>query len=131
MPLNNMFQKIHENRYYLHILGYMVIIRWKALTDDLNEPMKIRTGNWTDYIYALEGDATLWVQKTFENAILTEFLNFHYLFIYLFLIYITTVYFAYVGERDMTDKVTLNYLLIYAIAAVSYTHLTLPTIYSV
>ena len=120
MPLNTVFQKIHENRYYLHILGYMVIIRWKSLTDDLNEPMKIRTGNWTDFIYALEGDATLWVQKTFENAILTEFLNFHYLFIYLFLIYITTVYFAYVGERDMTDKVTLNYLLIYAIAVPYY-----------
>ena len=47
-------------------------------------------------------------------------MNFHYLFIYLFLIYITTVYFAYVGERDMTDKVTLNYLLIYALAVPYY-----------
>jgi len=32
----------------------------------------------------------------------------------------TTVYFAYTGERDMTDKVTLNYLLIYAIAVPYY-----------
>jgi hypothetical protein len=30
------------------------------------------------------------------------------------------VYFAYVGERDMTDKVALNYLLIYALAVPYY-----------
>jgi len=119
-PLSKAFQIIHDKRYYLHVLGYLVIIKWKSLTDDLNEPIKDRTGNWTDWIYALEGNTTLWVQQTFENAVLTEFLNFHYLFIYLFLIYITTVYFAYVGERDLTDKVTLNYLLIYAIAVPYY-----------
>jgi hypothetical protein len=47
-------------------------------------------------------------------------LNFHYLFIYLFLIYVTTVYFAYANDRDMADKVTLNYLLIYCIAVPYY-----------
>lgn len=119
-PLGKALDVIHEKRYYLHALGYLFIIKWKSTTDDLNEPIKDRAGNWTDWIYALEGEATLWVQQTFENAILTEFLNFHYLFIYLFLIYITTVYFAYVGERDMTDKVTLNYLLIYALAVPYY-----------
>ena len=119
-PLGKAFEIIHENRYYLHILGYLLIIKWKALTDQLNEPIKIKTGNWTEWIYSLEGDATLWIQQTFENVWLTEFLNFHYLFIYLFLIYITTVYFAYVGERDMTDKVALNYLLIYALAVPYY-----------
>ena len=119
-PLNKIFEVIHEKRYYLHALGYIFIIRWKALTDDLNEPIKIQTGNWTNWIYSFEGELTLWIQQTFENAWLTEFLNFHYLFIYLFLIYITTVYFAYVGERDMTDKVTLNYLLIYALAVPYY-----------
>jgi membrane-associated phospholipid phosphatase len=119
-PLGKSFKIIHENRYYLHVLGYLLIIKWKGLTDQLNEPIKIRTGNWTEWIYSLEGNTTLWIQQTFENAWLTEFLNFHYLFIYLFLIYITTVYFAYVGERDMTDKVALNYLLIYALAVPYY-----------
>lgn len=119
-PLSKALDVIHEKRYYLHAIGYLVIIRWKALTDDLNEPIKNQTGNWTNLVYSLEGEVTLWVQQTFENAVLTEFLNFHYLFIYLFLIYITTVYYAYVGERDMTDKVTLNYLLIYALAVPYY-----------
>jgi len=119
-PLKDAYRIIIEKKYYLHILGYAVIIKWKALTDNLNEPLKIKTGNWTELIYTIEGNATLWIQQAFENSYLTEFLNFHYLFIYLFLIYITTVYFAYVGERDLTDKMTLNYLLIYAIAVPYY-----------
>ena len=43
-PLNKAFQVIHEKRYYLHALGYLLIIRWKALTDELNEPIKGQ--NW-------------------------------------------------------------------------------------
>ena len=120
VPVNKFAQTIHDNRYYLHIFGYAVIIKWKAITDNLNEPIKSKTGNWTEYVYALEGDLARHVQTIFENDILTDILNFHYLFIYLFLIYVTTVFYAYVGERDLTDKVTLNYLLIYAVAVPYY-----------
>jgi len=119
-PFGKMAEVIHKNRYYLHIFGYAIIIKWKAETDGLNEPMKSRTGNWTEYIYAIEGDLSLYVQRMFENDLLTDILNFHYLFIYLFMIYVTTVFYAYVGERDLTDKVTLNYLLIYAVAVPYY-----------
>ena len=119
-PFSKMVEEIHNKRYYLHALGYIFIIKWKAITDNLNEPIKESTGNFTNWIYSIEGNAALWFQETFQNAWLTDFLNFHYLFIYLFLIYITTVYYAYVGERDLTDKVTLNYLLIYAIAVPYY-----------
>ena len=119
-PLNKIGKIIHDQRYYLHIMGYIVIITWKSITDKLNEPIKQSTGHWTDWVHALEGEPTYWIQQTFENSVLTSILNFHYLFIYLFLIYVTTVYFAYSGERDMTDKVTLNYLLIYAIAVPYY-----------
>ena len=119
-PLSKIGDMIHNQRYYLHTMGYIVIIIWKGATDKLNEPIKYATGHWTDWVYAIEGEPTLWIQQTFENTTLTSFLNFHYLFIYLFLIYVTTVYYAYTGERDMTDKVTLNYLLIYAIAVPYY-----------
>ena len=101
-------------------MGYIVIIRWKNLTDGLNEPIKGRVGHWTDTVHALEGNAVLWIQNAFNHEVLTTFLNFHYLFVYLFLIYVTTVYYAYTSDRDMTDKVTLNYLLIYAIAVPYY-----------
>ena len=119
-PFRRMASVIHEKRYYLHVMGYIIIIKWKSITDELNEPMKSATGHWTEFIHSIEGNVTLWFQDVFHNSMLTEILNFHYLFIYLFLIYITTVYYAYVGERDMTDKVTLNYLLIYAIAVPYY-----------
>ena len=113
-------REFHENRYYLHAIGYIIIIRWKAITDALNEPIKNDVGHWTDLIYSIEGEFVKSVQDFFRNDILTDILNFHYLFIYLFLIYVTTVYFAFAGNRDMTDKVTLNYLLIYALAVPYY-----------
>ena len=120
IPWREWSRTFHEKRYYLHALGYIVIIKWKAITDTINEPIKIETGHWTELIYSIEGDFTKWIQDAFQNDLLTEFLNFHYLFIYLFLIYVTTVYFAFTGDRDMTDKVALNYLLIYALAVPYY-----------
>ena len=120
LPFGKWIQTIHEQRYYIHAMGYIVIINWKGLTDRLNEPIKSTVGHWTDSVHALEGNFVLWIQTTFENDILTTFLNFHYLFVYLFLIYVTTVYYAYTSDRDMTDKVTMNYLLIYAIAVPYY-----------
>jgi hypothetical protein len=113
-------QKFFQNHYYLHVLAYLVIAFWKGWIDSLNEPMKRITGHWTDLVFAIEGNASLWFQELFMNQFLTDVLNFHYLFIYLFLIYVTTVYFAYANDRDMADKVTLNYLLIYCIAVPYY-----------
>ena len=120
IPIRDWAKEFHEKRYYLHAIGYIIIIRWKSLTDALNEPIKMNVGHWTDWLYSLEGEFTKGIQDLFYNDTLTSILNFHYLFIYLFLIYVTTVYFAYSGDRDMTDKVTLNYLLIYALAVPYY-----------
>ena len=120
LPFGKWLQTIHKQRYYIHAMGYIVIINWKGLTDKLNEPIKSTVGHWTDAVHALEGNFVLWIQTTFENNLLTGFLNFHYLFVYLFLIYVTTVYYAYTSDRDMTDKVTMNYLLIYALAVPYY-----------
>ena len=120
VPFKDWARVFHEQRYYLHVMGYVVMIRWKSITDRLNEPIKIKTGHWTEAIYSIEGNFTHHIQEFFLNDSLTSFLNFHYLFIYLFLIYVTTVYFAYSGDRDMTDKVAMNYLLIYALAVPYY-----------
>jgi hypothetical protein len=120
VPIREFAKEFHDKRYYLHAIGYVIIIRWKAITDELNEPIKQRTGHFTDWVYSIEGNLTLHIQQFFANTTLTEILNFHYLFVYLFLIYVTTVYFAYAGDRNMTDKVTMNYLLIYALAVPYY-----------
>ena len=120
VPMNRVFSEVKKQRYYLHISGYLLIILWKKFTDALNEPIKTSTGHYTDWVHGFEGEFVLWIQNTFENAMFTEILNFHYLFIYLFLIYVTTIYYMYTSERDLTDKVTLNYLLIYALAVPYY-----------
>ena len=120
VPWRQWARTFHDKRYYLHALGYIAIIKWKQITDTINEPIKIKTGHWTELVYSIEGDFTKWIQDAFQNDALTDFLNFHYLFVYLFLIYVTTVYFAFTNDRDMADKVALNYLLIYALAVPYY-----------
>ena len=120
VPMNQIFNEIGGNRYYIHAFGYLAIFVWKKVTDGLNEPIKTTTGHYTDWVHGFEGELVLSIQNAFENVMLTDFLNFHYLFIYLFLIYVTTIYYMYTGERDLTDKVTLNYLLIYALAVPYY-----------
>ena len=120
IPMKDWAREFHEKRYYLHAIGYMIIIKWKSVTDALNEPIKSEVGHWTGWIHSIEGEFTKSIQDFFYNETLTTILNFHYLFIYLFLIYVTTVYYAFSGDRDMTDKVTMNYLLIYALAVPYY-----------
>ena len=109
------FETIRRHRYYLHALGYLVIIYWKNLTDGLNEPINIVQAIGRRSFMEWKGILSCGFRPP-SRAMLTAFLNFRYLFVYLFLIYVTTVYFAYASDRDMTDKVTLNYLLIYALA---------------
>ena len=53
-PLEKWADEFHNKRYYLHAMGYIVIIRWKSITDKLNEPMKTRTGHWTEWVYGIE-----------------------------------------------------------------------------
>ena len=120
IPWRQWARTFHDKRYYIHALGYIAIIKWKQITDTINEPIKIKTGHWTELVYSVEGNFTKWIQDAFQNDALTDFLNFHYLFVYLFLIYVTTVYFAFTNDRDMADKVALNYLLIYALAVPYY-----------
>jgi len=120
IPIRDWAREFHEKRYYLHAIGYIIIIKWKTITDALNEPIKSDVGHWTGWVHGIEGEFTKSIQDLFYNETLTTILNFHYLFIYLFLIYVTTVYYAFSGDRDMTDKVTMNYLLIYALAVPYY-----------
>ena len=118
--MNNIFHEIRDKRYYIHAFGYITIYVWKKVTDGLNEPIKTSTGHYTDCVHAFEGEWVLSIQNAFENAMLTDFLNFHYLYVFIMIIYVTTIYYMYTGEKDLTDKVTLNYLLIYAIAVPYY-----------
>ena len=76
VPLSMWAKEFHEKRYYLHAMGYLVIIKWKSITDMLNEPIKSDVGHWTDLIYAIEGEFTKHIQDFFLNDTLTAILNF-------------------------------------------------------
>ena len=88
VPLSELFAEIKEKGYKWHISIFVVMYVFKAFIDQHNEAIKPRVGGFTHYVHGLEGEFTLWVQETFRNAVLSDVLSFHYLFVYLFLIWI-------------------------------------------
>ena len=90
------------------------------MIDHHNEPIKARVGGYTHWIHDLEGDFTLWAQEAFKNDLLTDILSFHYLFVYLFIIWFSPMYFILVRDHKMADKAALNYLVIYLLAVPLY-----------
>jgi len=93
---------------------------YKFLIDQHNEPIKARVGGYTHLVHGLEGEFTLWAQEAFRNDLLTDILSFHYLFVYLFIIWFSPMYFILVRDHVMADKAALNYLVIYLLAVPLY-----------
>ena len=112
--------EIRANGYYWHISLYFLMFLYKFLIDQHNEPIKARVGDYTHWLYNIEGELTLWVQETFRNDLLTDALSFHYLFVYLFIIFFSPLYFILVRDHTMADKAALNYLVIYLLAVPLY-----------
>ena len=58
IPVKDWVKEFHEKRYYLHAIGYIIIVKWKSITDALNEPIKADVGHWTGWLYGFEGEFT-------------------------------------------------------------------------
>ena len=84
--------EIKEKGYKWHISVYVVMYGFKLFIDQHNEAIKPRVGGFTHYVHGFEGELTLWVQQSFRNEILSDVLSFHYLFVYLFLIWFSPIY---------------------------------------
>ncbi len=113
-------REIKEKGYKWHIAIYLVMYLFKAFIDQHNEAIKPRVGGFTHMIHGFEGDVTLWIQQTFENSLLTDLLSFHYLFVYLFLIWFSPMYYILCKDEVMADKAVLNYFIIYVLAVPFY-----------
>ena len=87
VPLSELLAEIRDKGYKWHISIFVVMYGFKAFIDQHNEAIKPRVGGFTHYVHGMEGDLTLWVQETFRNSVLSDILSFHYLFVYLFLIW--------------------------------------------
>ncbi len=120
VPLSGLMEEIRQKGYKWHIGMYVLMYAFKAFIDQHNEAIKPRVGGFTHYVHQLEGGATLWVQETFQNWLLTDVLSFHYLFVYLFLIWFSPIYYILCKDKVMADKAVLNYFIIYVLAVPFY-----------
>ena len=120
LALSELPAEIRAKGYHWHISLYVVMYLNKFLIDQHNESMKARVGGYTHWVHGLEGDFTLWAQEAFRSDLLTDVLSFHYLFVYLFIIWFSPMYFILVRDHVMADKAALNYLVIYLLAVPLY-----------
>ena len=120
LRLSELPQEIRSKGYKWRISLYLAMYLYKAVIDHHNEPLKGRVGGYTHWVHQLEGDFTLWAQDAFRGDLLTEVLAFHYLFVYLFIIWFVPIYFILVKDHVMADKAALNYLVVYVLAVPLY-----------
>jgi hypothetical protein len=120
VSLADLPKEIKEKGYWWHILLYLVMFFYKAMIDYHNEPMKARVGGFTHWIYAIEGDWTNHIQELFLNDTLTNLLSGHYLFMYLFMIWFSPMYYILCRDEIMADKAALNYFVIYLLSVPLY-----------
>ena len=118
--LSDLIGEIKEKGYKWHISVYVIMYGFKAFIDQHNEAIKPRVGGFTHYVHGLEGELTLWVQESFRNSMLSDVLSFHYLFVYLFLIWFSPMYYILSRDEVMADKAVLNYSIIYVLAIPLY-----------
>ena len=118
--LADLLQEIREKGYWWHIGLYVAMFIFKAWIDHHNEPMKARVGGYTHWIYEIEGNWTATLQETFLNDLLTDVLSAHYLFMYLFMIWFSPMYYILTRDEIMADKAALNYFVIYLLAVPLY-----------
>ena len=120
VSLRDLPNEIREKGYWWHILLYVLMFLYKAVIDHHNEPMKERVGGFTHWIYSIEGDWTNHIQEFFLNDTLTNILSGHYLFMYLFMIWFSPMYYILCRDEVMADKAALNYFIIYILSVPLY-----------
>lgn len=106
--------------YRWHLVLFAAILVEKDWVDRLNDPIRGVFGDKTWLVADIEGEATLWIQQTFEHPLLTAVLNVHYLWGYVFLNYFSVILFAYRDDRELTNLAALNYSIIYILAIPFY-----------
>ena len=120
VSLKDLPNEIREKGYWWHILLYVLMFIYKAVIDHHNEPMKDKVGGFTHWIYSIEGDWTYHIQEFFLNDTLTNLLSGHYLFMYLFMIWFSPMYYILCRDEVMADKAALNYFIIYILSVPLY-----------
>ncbi len=108
-------------RYWLHIAVVFSIYVWKDLLDSADRILMANARlDMTPFVYAVEGDLTLWVQQFFLSEPLTFLATHFYVAGYMLVTYMATLYFVYFDDRWMADRLFLAMFYVYALAVPFY-----------
>ena len=108
-------------RYWFHMLIVFSVYLWKDPLDQIDRALMASTRiEITPYIYAIEGDVTLWVQSGFKSPMLTEALTHFYVMGYMTAIFSAFIYPIYADDRYMADRVALTMFYVYILALPFY-----------
>lgn len=110
-------------RYWLHIGIVLVIYNAKDFLDEVDRILMANTDgmlNMTPWIYAIEGDMSLWVQETFMADWLTAFMTHFYVVGFMVICYVSIFYFAYFDDRYIADRMSLTIFWVYVLAIPFY-----------
>jgi len=108
-------------KYRWHFILFIIIWFQKNFIDAINDPIRDNLGlNFTNAVYAIEGDAVLHLQQFFLNYHLTMALTVIYVMGYMFINYFSIVYFSYMDDQELADKLAINYAVIYLLSIPFY-----------
>ena len=108
-------------RYWMHIAVVFSIYVWKDLLDSLDRILMANARlDMTPFVYAVEGDLSLWVQQNFLWEPLTFLATHFYVAGYMLVTYCATLYFVYFDDRWMADRLFLTMFYVYALAVPFY-----------
>ena len=110
-------------RYWLHIGIVLVIYNAKDFLDEVDRILMANTDgmlNMTPWIYAIEGDMSLWVQETFMADWLTAFMTHFYVMGFMTATFSSFIYPIFFDDRYMADRVSLSMFWVYILAIPFY-----------
>lgn len=108
-------------KYKWHYALFLVFFFGKNVLDLLNDTVRYSYDlNFTSVIASYEQGFIWIVQNFLENAILTLVLGLFYLIGYLFINFFAVIFFTYTDDETLANRMSLNYLVIYALAIPFY-----------
>jgi membrane-associated phospholipid phosphatase len=108
-------------RYWAHMVVVFSVYLWKDLLDGLDRILMANTQlDMTFLVYAIEGDAVLWVQEALRGDFLDVFMTHFYVMGFMTATFSSFIYPIYFDDRHMADRVSLSMFWVYILAIPFY-----------
>lgn len=108
-------------RYWAHMIVVFSVYLWKDLLDGLDRILMANTQlDMTFLVYAIEGDASLWVQEGLRSDFLDVIMTHFYVMGFMTAIFSSFIYPIYFDDRHMADRVSLSMFWVYILAIPFY-----------